>query len=700
MELRLGPARQFVTASDQAGAPLVREIGPCPLDHHDETIAEPDQEKNVDEQPRQPGEISRQFELAQLGDGGGAADRGQAAFVVIVKIASRLMLQVASDGFCDPVPLLDGDRRDSGEHLAVFVRECGQVAENKYFPVPGNAEIGLDEHAASAVDGHTQLSAEWRSGHTRCPQHHRGWNLFVAHPNRAGLNARDHVRSADLDSQASQLVFGFAGELFGICSQNTGSALDEQDAALPRIDTAKLVVHGVVRDFSQGSCKFDAGGASSDHHKLQQKRCWTIGGLFCGLVISLASSSLVSSLALGQFEGQQNAAADFESVFDGLQTGRQRLPFRVAKVSMGGAGGDDQEVVIQCLPTRSNLLLLQIEIKHFFKQHFNIGVGPKYPPDGRCDFAGRQAGGSDLIEQRLESVVISPVNDRDLNREAGDPASGGQARETSPHDYYSRSGLALHLSFLLPCLLPHLSPTIEIRRMAITSKIIADSVAPVSAPNLWLRALEVPFAYRRYFTWFQVIVAYVFIERALWSSRLVFRNTWGVIAVITVFVFAVVDRPSLRRMGLSLPTSFGSGLVLAVSLAAALFLVFAVRWAGGQIPANPTWPNLHATWEYLAWALIQEFMLQSFFFTRCEELFGSSAAVWIAATLFAAAHVPSPILTTFTLVGGLFFCEMFRRYRSIYAIGIVHAVLGLTVAVTMPDSVLHSMRVGIGYLRY
>ena len=236
--------------------------------------------------------------------------------------------------------------------------------------------------------------------------------------------------------------------------------------------------------------------------------------------------------------------------------------------------------------------------------------------------------------------------------------------------------------------------------MAISSKIIADSVAPVSAPNLWLRTLEVPFAYRRYFTWFQVIVAYVFIERALWSSRLVFRNTWGVIAVITVFVFAVVDRPSLRRMGLSLPTSFGSGLVLAVCLAAALFLVFAVRWAGGQIPANPTWPNLHATWEYLAWALIQEFMLQSFFFTRCEELFGSSAAVWIAATLFAAAHLPSPILTTFTLVGGLFFCEMFRRYRSIYAIGIVHAVLGLTVAVTMPDSVLHSMRVGIGYLRY
>ena len=228
----------------------------------------------------------------------------------------------------------------------------------------------------------------------------------------------------------------------------------------------------------------------------------------------------------------------------------------------------------------------------------------------------------------------------------------------------------------------------------------ASIVAPVSAPNLWLRALEVPLTYGRYFTWFQLIIAYVFLERALWSSRLVFRNSWALLAIVTVLIFVLVDRPSLQRMGLGLPTSFGASLTLAITFATAVLLIFAVRWAGGQIPANPTWPTLHLTWQYVAWALIQEFMLQSFFFTRCEELFGSSAAVWIAATLFAALHLPSPILTTFTLAGGLFFCTMFRRYRSIYPIGIVHAVLGLTIAVTMPDSLLHNMRVGIGYLRY
>src|ERR1019366_8280601 len=81
--LGLGPARQFVAAGNEAGAALVGEIRPCPLDHHEQSIAEPDQEKNVDEQPREPGEIAGQLELAELGDGGGAADRGQAAFVVV-----------------------------------------------------------------------------------------------------------------------------------------------------------------------------------------------------------------------------------------------------------------------------------------------------------------------------------------------------------------------------------------------------------------------------------------------------------------------------------------------------------------------------------------------------------------------------------------------------------------------------------------
>jgi hypothetical protein len=43
---------------------------------------------------------------------------------------------------------------------------------------------------------------------------------------------------------------------------------------------------------------------------------------------------------------------------------------------------------------------------------------------------------------------------------------------------------------------------------------------------------------------------------------------------------------------------------------------------------------------------------------------------------------------------------LFLRYRNIYALGIAHGILGLCVAVIVPDSIQHHMRVGIGYYRY
>ncbi|MGA2235483.1 MAG: CPBP family intramembrane glutamic endopeptidase [Terriglobales bacterium] len=236
-------------------------------------------------------------------------------------------------------------------------------------------------------------------------------------------------------------------------------------------------------------------------------------------------------------------------------------------------------------------------------------------------------------------------------------------------------------------------------KMAIESKISPAETAGIP-PALKVRSLAVPAACRRYFVWAQIIVAFMFLELAIWAPSLAIRNRWGAIAIITILVLVLIDRPSLERLGLALPKPFGASVVLGIGLATVVFMVILVSWTGGEIPANSTWPSFRLAWGYVIWAMVQEFMLQSFFFNRFEELHGSSAAVWMASTLFAAAHLPSPILTTATLIGALFFCEMFRRYRSIYPLAIIHAMLGLTIAILTPDSLLHHMRVGIGYLRY
>ncbi|MGA2979079.1 MAG: CPBP family intramembrane glutamic endopeptidase [Terriglobales bacterium] len=235
--------------------------------------------------------------------------------------------------------------------------------------------------------------------------------------------------------------------------------------------------------------------------------------------------------------------------------------------------------------------------------------------------------------------------------------------------------------------------------MAVESKSSpAETFAIPPARKGW--SLPLSATYRRYFVWAQIIIVFLFLEFVLWAPTRDIRNRWAVITMIALLVLVLIDRPSLERLGLRLPKTFGASVVLGISFAMIFLSVALVKWVGGQIPANQTWPALRSVWGYVIWALIQEFILQSFFFNRFEELYGGSAAVWIASTLFAAAHLPSPILTTATLIGALFFCEMFRRYRSIYPLGVAHAMLGLSIFLIMPDSLLHHMRVGIGYLKY
>jgi membrane protease YdiL (CAAX protease family) len=236
--------------------------------------------------------------------------------------------------------------------------------------------------------------------------------------------------------------------------------------------------------------------------------------------------------------------------------------------------------------------------------------------------------------------------------------------------------------------------------MAVESKSFpAAAATPIAAATIRVQSAGISDSLRRWLTWAQVVIAFLLVEGAVWAARLSVRSRWAVAAGVVVVSFALADRPSLRRLGLGLPTTLGGSLTLAVSFAAAVVMVFLAKGAGGAIPANPAFPNIHLAWQYLIWALIQQFMLQSFFYTRFEELLGSSTAVWASGAVFAMVHLPNMILTTSTLIGGLFFCEMFRRYRSIYPLAIAHAILGLTLSLTVPDVLLMHMRVGIGYLR-
>jgi len=197
--------------------------------------------------------------------------------------------------------------------------------------------------------------------------------------------------------------------------------------------------------------------------------------------------------------------------------------------------------------------------------------------------------------------------------------------------------------------------------------------------------------------WFQVGVVFALIMVAVWTPPGRFNTICSLLAALCILWFTVRSGYSIRELGLVRP---GSGAV--VMLVAGTLMIVTIVVVGSVIhrlgPAQPVpWRR---AWQYGIWAVEQEFILQSFFYVRLESLLGSRRGVWGAALLFCAAHLPSPVLTLLSFIGALLFCELFRRYCNIFPLGLVHAALGLTIAASLPDSLLHHMRVGLGYLLY
>jgi hypothetical protein len=207
-----------------------------------------------------------------------------------------------------------------------------------------------------------------------------------------------------------------------------------------------------------------------------------------------------------------------------------------------------------------------------------------------------------------------------------------------------------------------------------------------------------PSASSRRFALIAIVVAYL--EIALWTRGRT-QLIWSLIAAAWIVGTTVQQRRHPRDLGIAGRGFAALAWIIPASLAVCAAMIV-IAWKLGTLHDlyGPN-PVLYHSAGYLVWALEQEFILQSFFFLNLEELGGNRLRTAVIATvLFASAHVPNPVLVAATLVVGFCFTQLFRSYRNIYALGIAHGLLGLTLALTVPNDIHHHMRVGIGYLTY
>jgi hypothetical protein len=202
----------------------------------------------------------------------------------------------------------------------------------------------------------------------------------------------------------------------------------------------------------------------------------------------------------------------------------------------------------------------------------------------------------------------------------------------------------------------------------------------------------------------EVLIGYLLILVIVWLPNPAQRILFWVAFAWIIYVTAT-SRQSWDDLGLRFSLNVASLLRAALLISAAVLLagmavVIAIKFHTLHELYGNAPPGEHM-WGYMIWAFMQQFILQTYFLARLMRLLPSrTLAVFTAAAMFASAHLPNPLLTAATFLWGAAACALFMRYRNLYSLGAIHAVLGLCVAFTVPNAVHHHMRVGLGYLRY
>jgi hypothetical protein len=195
-------------------------------------------------------------------------------------------------------------------------------------------------------------------------------------------------------------------------------------------------------------------------------------------------------------------------------------------------------------------------------------------------------------------------------------------------------------------------------------------------------------------------VAYVLIMATIWTANPIQHVLYWV-SFAWILITSWARHEGWTALGLGTTGLLPSLWIVGAALLSACVAALVALKTHTLHPLHGPTPLVEHIGGYVIWALMQQFILQSYFLLRLLRLMpGKPAPVAMAALLFALAHLPNPILTPITLVWGVISSLLFLRYRNIYSLGIAHGILGLCLAVTVPNSLHHHMRVGLGYYRY
>src|SRR5215472_17886376 len=239
-------------------------------------------------------------------------------------------------------------------------------------------------------------------------------------------------------------------------------------------------------------------------------------------------------------------------------------------------------------------------------------------------------------------------------------------------------------------------PFMSVTPMAENSSALFSVGQPQTEPQPWLVSLDRTVVAQL----LQVVVGFALIMATVWTIGPLQRRLFWTSAA-WFGAWALIGLWNKPLQGFRLPSVKFSILIICAAILFAGALVAGAAGLGtlhGLFGARD--PLRHAS-SYICWAIIQQYIQQIFFFSRFEQVTRNGLrASFSAAFLFGVAHLPNPELAQVTFLGGWLLSELFRRYRTVLPLGFGHGLIGIAIAISVPDHIQHHMRVGLSYLHY
>ena len=196
----------------------------------------------------------------------------------------------------------------------------------------------------------------------------------------------------------------------------------------------------------------------------------------------------------------------------------------------------------------------------------------------------------------------------------------------------------------------------------------------------------------------EVVIVFSAIVLFIWRLQFVYPDFAWFILGFLVLTF-LLHGDSFASLGFGthglLP---GMKALAAPTAILAVVLVIVGIETGAIRTAIPRLANLGGFGRYFAWCLFQEFGLQSFFTNRVFEVSKDpKKAGWVSGTIFAAFHIPNPVLVPLTFIGGVILSRVFINNRNLVPLALSQAIIGSLTSVAVPAAWHHGLRVGPGY---